>query len=85
MLIFMSYFSHFPHLRVVANNFEDSSQPRNVQGSIAVSSSVREFQVLGLHLQQTVLAKGSGFISSPGLISGEGVIEHLRYSLQLQG
>jgi len=29
-IVNMSYFSHFPHLRVVANNFEDSSQPRNV-------------------------------------------------------
>jgi len=84
-LIFMSYFSHFPHLRVVENNFEDSSQPMNVQGNIASSSSVRELQVLGLHLQHTVLAKVSGFISSPGLISGDSVIEHLRHSLQLRG
>jgi len=69
----------------VVNNFEGSSQPRNVQGSIAVSSSVRELQALGLHLQHTVLAEVRGFISSPGLITGDSVIEHLRYSFQLRG
>ena len=65
-------------------NFEDSSQPRNVQGGNAASGDIGKLQALGLQLQHTVLAEERVHLLA-GTHYWRYIIEHPRCPLQLRG